>query len=89
MIITVKVLPKSSQNSVVGWENEMLKVKLNAPPDKGKANAALIELLSDYYSVPKSSIEILSGHTSRIKRVSIAQKEVKDSKKDEGRTQCR
>jgi len=71
MIIEVKVIPKSSQNQVVGFEGEVLKVKTTAVPEKGKANAAVIKLLSKYYKVPKSAITILKGHTSSKKIIEI------------------
>ena len=48
-----------------------LKIRLTAPPVDGAANEALIEFLSDAFSVPKSHIEILSGHTARQKIVRI------------------
>lgn len=48
-----------------------LKIRLTAPPVDGAANAALIEFLSNAFSVPKSHIEILSGHTARQKIVRI------------------
>ncbi|WP_457678072.1 DUF167 domain-containing protein [Thermovibrio sp.] len=52
-------------------EEGRLKVKVTAPPEKGKANEALIELLSKRLKVPKRSISIVSGQTSRVKRVFI------------------
>ncbi len=71
MIINVKVIPKSSQNKIVGFEGEVLKVKCTVAPEKGKANAAVIALLSKYYKVPKSAITILKGKTVSRKVVEI------------------
>jgi uncharacterized protein len=71
MKITVKVIPNAHKNAVEGFSDGVLKVRINAPPDKGKANDALIELLSIHFSVPKSRIHILSGKTSRIKKIEI------------------
>jgi uncharacterized protein (TIGR00251 family) len=48
-----------------------LKVRITAPPEKGKANEAVVELLAKTLKVPKSSVEIVSGHTGRIKKVFI------------------
>jgi hypothetical protein len=70
-IIHVKVIPNARKSEIEGWQGETLRVRLHAPPEKGKANDELISLLSKEYGVKKSSIEILSGHTSRIKRVKI------------------
>lgn len=71
MKISVKVLPKSSKNEIVGWKGEILKVRLTAAPEKGKANESLIALLAKEYGVSKSSITILKGTTSQKKLVEI------------------
>jgi len=55
-----------------------LKIRLTAPPVDGAANEALVAFLSDTLSVSKSQIEILSGHTSREKRVKISGKSGED-----------
>jgi len=47
------------------------KVKIAAAPEKGKANRALCEFLADYFGVPQSRVEIVSGETSHLKRVRI------------------
>ena len=69
--IQVKVLPRSSRNQVVGKENEVVKIKLTAPPVEGKANKALIELLAKKLGVARSNVEIVSGERSRSKSVRI------------------
>ncbi|MBP9842201.1 MAG: DUF167 domain-containing protein [Simkaniaceae bacterium] len=66
-IIKVKVTPKGSKNEILGWEGDLLRVKIAAPPDKGKANEALIRFLAKEWDIAPSRIQILSGHTSRIK----------------------
>jgi len=70
--ITVKVLPRSSKNEVVGkMDDGALKVKLTAAPVDGEANKALIKLLSVYFSVPISNIKIVKGQTNSLKKMSI------------------
>ena len=74
--ITVKLTPGAKQNKVIGWEedlfgNRTLKVQVTTIPKKGKANKALIALLSKHWKVPKSSITIIRGETSRIKILEI------------------
>lgn len=69
--IAVKVIPKASRNEVVGWEGEVLKVRLTAAPEKGKANESLITILSKHFKIPKSAITILKGETSRHKVVQL------------------
>lgn len=67
--ITVKVIPKSSKSEIIGWENDQLKVRLKAVPEKGEANEELIRVLAEYFDIPKSQITIIRGHKSRIKTV--------------------
>lgn len=71
MDIKIKVIPKSSINSIIGFENEILKIKLTTVPEKGFANKALIDLLSKSLKIPKSSILILKGKTSSSKIVRL------------------
>lgn len=70
--IIVKVTPNASQNQIVGWEGETLKVRIRGVPEKGRVNEELVDFLSEEFGVPKSAIEIASGHTSRLKRLKIA-----------------
>lgn len=70
--IDVRVQPRSSRNHVQVQSDGSLKVWLTAPPVDGEANAALVELLSKVSKLPKSSIDIVSGQTSRNKRVRIS-----------------
>ncbi len=69
--LAVKVVPKSGKNGVVGWENDALKVRLRAVPEKGQANAALIAFLADLLGIAKSQITLTHGDTSRLKRLAI------------------
>ncbi|MGC8972493.1 MAG: DUF167 domain-containing protein [bacterium] len=70
MRITVKVKPNSERQGVK-IENNIYTVNLNSPPIEGKANKELIEVLSDYFDIPKSKIEIVSGHKGRVKIIDI------------------
>ena len=69
--LKIKLLPASSRDEIVGWEGDRLKVKVSAPPVKGRANRALLELLSRVLSLPPSRILILHGRTSREKLLLI------------------
>jgi uncharacterized protein (TIGR00251 family) len=71
MLITIKVAPRAHQNAIISYENEILKVRLHAIPEKGEANEELIEFLADVFNLSKSSITIVRGHTSRLKHVEI------------------
>ena len=66
LVIKFKVLPNSSKNDLV-LEDELIKVKLTAQPIENKANKALTEYLAKLFKVPKSSIKILKGETSKEK----------------------
>jgi len=71
VFINVRVQPRSSKNQVDGPANGSLKIRLNSPPVDGAANAALIELLSKLLKIRKGAINIVSGETSRNKRVFV------------------
>ena len=72
MTIRVKVIPKSSRNEIAGkLDDGTWKIKVTAAPERGKANAAVCELLARRFEVPKSSVEVVSGHTSHLKQVRI------------------
>jgi uncharacterized protein (TIGR00251 family) len=68
-VLRVTVLPRSSVTRIVGFEGDTLRVKVQGAPVDGEANRDLIALLSKHLKVPKKSIEIISGHCSRKKRI--------------------
>lgn len=72
IIFTVKVVPRASKSEIAGCYDGALKLRIAAPPVDGAANAELIKLLSKSWGVPKSSVEILSGQTAKLKQVRIA-----------------
>lgn len=67
----VCVVPRSSKSEIVGEHYRSLKVKLAAPPVDGAANAELIKLLAKHFGVVKADIQIISGMTSKNKRIKI------------------
>jgi uncharacterized protein (TIGR00251 family) len=71
VIFSVKVVPRSSKTAVAGILGGMLKIKLAAAPEKGKANESLVEFLADKLGVKKNVVSITSGHTSPIKTIQI------------------
>ena len=71
MQIKIKVYPKSSNNSIIGLRNNVLIIKTTSAPDKGKANEAVIKLLSKKFKIPKSTISIVSGQASQNKTILI------------------
>jgi uncharacterized protein (TIGR00251 family) len=71
MRLNVRVIPKSSMKLVQAEIDGSLKVKLTAPPEKGKANKELIEVLAAHYKIHKSKVKIVKGATSKDKVVEI------------------
>lgn len=71
MIINVKVIANASQDWIVGFEGDLLKIKCTAQPEKGKANQVVIALIAEYYRVPKQAVNILKGKTQTRKVVEI------------------
>ena len=71
LIFRVQVVPRSSRSEVVGEHNGALRVRLAAPPVDGAANEELIHVLARTFKVSRSAVTILSGHSSRLKQVSI------------------
>jgi uncharacterized protein (TIGR00251 family) len=69
--ISVKVQPNAGKNAIVGLTDGVWRIKVAAPPDKGKANKELIDFLSDTLGVKKDSLSISKGHTSHNKILSI------------------
>jgi len=65
------VHPNSGRNEITGLKEGTLEIKVAAPPVKGKANKELIDFLSRKLGVSKSSLNIVKGHTSRNKVVTI------------------
>lgn len=70
-IFRVRVQPGASKNEIMGIQQDALKIRINAPPVKGKANKALIDFLAKKLGVKKSQVEILGGHASRVKKIKI------------------
>ena len=70
LLLTVKIAPNASKNEIIKDETG-IKIKLTAKPIEGKANKALIEFLSKRFKIPKTSIQILKGETSKEKTLLI------------------
>ena len=69
--IRVKVRPRASRDQCMGFRGDVLQVRVTAPPERGKANHALVKLLAETLEVPESRIRVLKGHASRDKWVAI------------------
>ena len=70
--LRVKVHARARRDEVLGFQGNVLRIKVTAPPVEGKANHAVVELLAAHLRVPKSSIRIVSGEHAPLKLVEVA-----------------
>lgn len=77
LIVNIKISPNSKKNEIIN-EGDFTKIKITAQPIDGKANKTLIEFLSRNFKIPKTSIKILKGETSKEKTILF---ETKDEEK--------
>lgn len=68
LVLRIKISPNSKSNEII-LEEDFAKIKITAQPIEGKANKALIEFLSKKFKIPKTSIKILKGETSKEKTI--------------------
>jgi hypothetical protein len=71
MRLQVKVTPNAKHTQILGVKNDILQIHITTSPDKGKANAVVIELLAEHYGENKKNIQIVSGHTTRLKWIEV------------------
>lgn len=70
--LQIKVVPGSSRDGVAGWLGEALKIRVRAPAERGKANAAVLATLAAALGVPRESVSIVAGRASARKVVEIS-----------------
>jgi uncharacterized protein (TIGR00251 family) len=70
-LLEVRVQPRASRTEFAGLMGDRLRVRLNAPPVDGRANAALLEFVADACGLPKSRVTLEKGQTGRDKRVRL------------------
>ena len=69
--IKLYIRPGASETRVEGIYQDRIKIRVSAPPEKGKANKELIKFVAEILSIPKSCIDITSGKTSNYKVIQI------------------
>lgn len=69
--LEVKVTPNAGRSEIIGIKDDVLQVKIAAPPEKGKANKELIDFLAEKLGIRKSAVLIVKGQASRHKTVVI------------------
>jgi hypothetical protein len=71
-VFWVRVVPGASRASVLGWQADgKLRLAVSAPPERGKANDAVMDLLAGSLGVRRSALSVLSGAGSRVKKVQV------------------
>jgi hypothetical protein len=70
-ILSVRVHPGAKHNAITGTHDGALKISLTTPPTDGRANIALIAFLAARLNIPRLSIELISGHSSRSKTLRL------------------
>lgn len=65
--LAVRAKPAAKKNAVLGLEGEAVRINVTAPPEDGRANDAIVELLRDWLGLKRSQIELVSGQRHRCK----------------------
>ena len=71
LILDVRVQPRATRSEIAGLHGERLRIRLQAPPVDGKANAALVEFVAGLFAIPRARVTIEHGLTGRDKRLRL------------------
>jgi hypothetical protein len=69
--LNLRVQPRASRNEIIGFEGDVLRIRVTAPPEEGQANRLCCRLLAEILGIAASRVEIVGGHRARNKRVRI------------------
>jgi uncharacterized protein (TIGR00251 family) len=72
VVFAAKIVPAASRTALCGFLDGMMKIKISAPPEKGKANQCLLEFLAKQLGVRKNALGIISGKTNPVKSVRVS-----------------
>jgi uncharacterized protein len=70
-VFSVRVSPGAARTKIIGEHDGALKVSVNAPPEKGKANKELVDYLAEILGVKRAAVTVISGETSRQKKIAV------------------
>jgi len=70
-LLLVRVTPAASRDALLGWQGDVLRLSVAAPAQRGKANEALLRLLSTALGLPRQRLRIVRGQTSRQKVIAV------------------
>ena len=71
IVLALHIQPRAAKNEICGIHDKSLKIRLTSPPVDGAANKLCREFLAEMFGVPKTDVNIISGKTSRHKRVRV------------------
>ena len=71
-LLRLCVEPRASRDEILGWRNDVLRVRVTAPPVEGAANAAVVALVARALRVASSTVRVVRGERGRDKRVRVA-----------------
>jgi hypothetical protein len=71
MLLTVRVTPSAGRDALLGWQDDTLRLSVAAPAQRGKANEAVLRLLSVALGLPRDRLRIVRGQTSRRKVIAV------------------
>jgi uncharacterized protein len=71
--ISIVVSPGSARTELVGRHGEAWKIRVSAPPERGRANSAVVELLASLLDVPRKDVSVVAGGSARRKVVEVAE----------------
>ncbi len=80
-VFRARVSPGASKAKFLGEHGGALKLSVNAPPEKGKANSALLKLLAKALGVQRNQLAIISGETRKTKRILLKDKDIDQTRK--------
>jgi uncharacterized protein (TIGR00251 family) len=69
--LSIKVVPGSSKNCIAGWLGETLRIRVAAPAERGRANAAVEKIITQVLGLSKGAVRMVSGKTSPRKVVEV------------------
>ena len=78
VVLRLSVVPGAGRSAVAGRHGDALRVRVGAPPEKGRANAAVVELVASTLGVKPVDVTLVAGETSRSKRVAVKGVEADD-----------
>jgi uncharacterized protein (TIGR00251 family) len=78
VVFLVQVVPRSSHCKLVGFQGDLLKIKITAPPVDGRANEECIRFLADVFGIKKDHVQIVGGLKAKKKTIAIQGLTIKD-----------